>query len=98
ATSISWSPDGKVLAVTFGNSDLDLVDAAIGRVLVGIQGDSHSFVCSLAWRSNRILTTERSDGSVVDCDIRKDDRAICDYKGYRLKFVVLNGLSCLGGI
>ncbi|CAL9074823.1 unnamed protein product [Musa textilis] len=95
-TSISWSPDDKVLAVTFGNSDLDLVDAAIGRVLVGIQGDSHSFVCSLAWRSNRILTTERSDGSVVDYDIRKDDRAICDYKGHRLEVCSLKWSELFG--
>ncbi|THU64862.1 hypothetical protein C4D60_Mb01t30950 [Musa balbisiana] len=95
-TSISWSPDGKVLAVALGNSDLDLVDAATGRVLVGIQGDSHSFVCSLAWRSNAILTTGRSDGSVVDYDIRKDDRAICDYKGHRLEVCSLKWSELFG--
>ncbi|CAL9082896.1 unnamed protein product [Musa acuminata var. zebrina] len=95
-TSISWSPDGKVLAVALGNSDLDLVDAATGRLLVGIQGDSHSFVCSLAWRSNAILTTGRSDGSVVDYDIRKDDRAICDYKGHRLEVCSLKWSELFG--
>ncbi|CAL9192949.1 unnamed protein product [Musa hybrid cultivar] len=95
-TSISWSPDGKVLAVAFGNSDLDLVDAATRRVLVGIQGDSHSFVCSLAWRSNAILTTGRSDGSIVDYDIRKDDRAICDYRGHRLEVCSLKWSELFG--
>uniref|UniRef100_A0A804HX18 Anaphase-promoting complex subunit 4-like WD40 domain-containing protein n=1 Tax=Musa acuminata subsp. malaccensis TaxID=214687 RepID=A0A804HX18_MUSAM len=61
-TCIRWSPDCAVLAVAFGNSDLDLIDPATGHVVDGMEDENQAPVLSLAWRSNSILTVGRFDG------------------------------------
>nr|XP_009386041.1 PREDICTED: cell division cycle 20.2, cofactor of APC complex-like [Musa acuminata subsp. malaccensis] len=95
-TCIRWSQDCAVLAVSFGNSDLSLIDLATGHVVDGMEDENQAPVLSLAWRSNSILTVGRFDGTVVDYDFRKDDMFICFYNGHRrgvcsLKWSVLSG-------
>ncbi|CAD5192080.1 unnamed protein product, partial [Musa acuminata subsp. malaccensis] len=51
---------------------------------------------SIVLSINIIALDGRSDGSIVDYDIRKDDRAICDYRGHRLEVCSLKWSELFG--
>lgn len=81
-TCISWSPDGRVLAIGLNNSLVELWDPEAFQRLRTLQGTRRSCVGSIAW-NNHILTTGGMDGVIRNYDVRVQNCTLRCYRGHR---------------
>ncbi|GMY38386.1 cell division cycle 20.2, cofactor of APC complex-like [Fagus crenata] len=83
-TSVSWSPDGRHIAIGLNNSHVQLWDSTTNRQLRTVSGGHIQRVGSLAW-NNHILTTGGMDGLVVNNDVRVRSHIVETYRGHHLE-------------
>lgn len=81
-TAVSWSPDGRHLAVGLNNSHVQLWNTLQGscRLLRTLRGHSLR-VGSLDWNEN-ILTTGGMDSMIINNDVRVRSHIVGTYRGH----------------
>ncbi|KAM3270828.1 hypothetical protein P3S67_029030 [Capsicum chacoense] len=92
-TSVSWSPDGRRLAVALNNSHVQLWDTLQGssRLLRMLRGHRLR-VGSLDWNDN-ILTTGGMDSMVINKDVHVISHVVGTYRDTLRRYVDGSGLS-----
>nr|DAD24510.1 TPA_asm: hypothetical protein HUJ06_025974 [Nelumbo nucifera] len=76
-TSVSWSPDGRHIAIGLNNSDVQ-----IWGFYSQSKGRHQSRVGSLDWNNINILTTGAVDGLIVNNDVRIRLHIVQTYRGH----------------
>ncbi|KAJ8538745.1 hypothetical protein K7X08_030041 [Anisodus acutangulus] len=79
-TDVSWSPDGRHLAVTLNNSHVQLWDSQSSRLLRTLRGHRLR-VGSLDWNGH-ILTTGGMDCMIINNDVCVRSHVVGTYKGH----------------
>ncbi|AES67898.2 anaphase-promoting complex subunit cdc20-like protein [Medicago truncatula] len=81
-TSVSWQPDGHILAIGLMNSIVQLWDTST-MTRISTWSVGHRFaVSSLAWNNSHILTTGALDGKIVNNDVRVRTHIVSTYSGH----------------
>ncbi|KAM3270865.1 hypothetical protein P3S67_029067 [Capsicum chacoense] len=82
-TSVSWSPDGRHLAVALNNSHVQLWDTLQGssQLLRTLRG-YRLRVGSLEWNGGHILTTGGMDSKIFNNDVRGRSHVVGKYRGH----------------
>nr|XP_010911345.1 cell division cycle 20.2, cofactor of APC complex [Elaeis guineensis] len=80
-TSVSWSPDGQVLAIGLNNSQVELWDPRASQRLRTLRRAHRFCVGSMAW-NDKILTTGGMDGRICNHDVRVENRILQNYSGH----------------
>ncbi|RHN76306.1 putative transcription factor WD40-like family [Medicago truncatula] len=84
-TSVSWQPDGHILAIGLMNSIVQLWDTST-MTRISTWSVGHRFaVSSLAWNNSHILTTGALDGKIVNNDVRVRTHIVSTYSGHTHK-------------
>ncbi|KAJ1699609.1 hypothetical protein LUZ63_008121 [Rhynchospora breviuscula] len=81
-TSVSWAPDGRHLATGQRDSTVVLYDVTAMKPLLTLYGLSTSWVGSLAWNNNHLLTTGGADGLIKTNDVRSMWPIVNVYRGH----------------
>ncbi|XP_059276629.1 cell division cycle 20.2, cofactor of APC complex-like [Lycium ferocissimum] len=79
-TGVSWSPDGRHLAVALNNSHVQLWDTQSSRLLRTLRGHRLR-VGSLDWNGH-ILTTGGMDCMIINNDVRVRSHIVGTYRGH----------------
>ncbi|KAF3653155.1 putative growth-regulating factor 4-like [Capsicum annuum] len=99
-TSVSWSPDGRHLAVALNNSHVQLWDTLQGssQLLRTLRGHRLR-VASLDWNGGHILTTRDMDSMIINSDVRSNIVASGGGVGDQcIKFWNTNTGACLNSV
>ncbi|KAL4592967.1 hypothetical protein LXL04_005976 [Taraxacum kok-saghyz] len=80
-TSVKWAPDGRHIAVGFNNSEVQLWDASINRLMRTLREGHGGRVGSLDW-TNHILTTGSMDSLIINHDVRIRSHITTTYIGH----------------
>ncbi|CAO2821472.1 unnamed protein product [Amaranthus hypochondriacus] len=81
-TSVNWAPDGIHIAVGLINTEVQLWDYSVNRLLRTFRGIHDFYVGSLAWNNN-ILTTGSMDSKIINNDVRTRDHIMGVYRGHQ---------------
>ncbi|KAH7692817.1 cell division cycle 20 cofactor of APC complex protein [Dioscorea alata] len=79
-TSVSWSDDGKTLAVGFASSKIELWDAVALSKVRALEGPRDR-VGSLSW-NEKILTSGSRDTSIINHDVRSFNQSKSYFQGH----------------
>ncbi|PHU08682.1 Cell division cycle 20.1, cofactor of APC complex [Capsicum chinense] len=90
-TSVSWSPDGRHLAVSLNNSHVQLWDTLQGssQLLRTLRGHRLR-VGSLEWNGGHILSTGGMDSKIFNNDVRVRSHVVGKYRGHNQEICGLN--------
>ncbi|KAK6263678.1 hypothetical protein SCA6_019112 [Theobroma cacao] len=93
-TSVSWAPDGQLIAIGLNNSHVQLWDCQVKRQLRTLRGGHRhgTRVNALAW-NNHILTTGGMDARVINNDVRVQEHTVECYMGHQLEVCSLKWSS-----
>ncbi|XP_076919098.1 cell division cycle 20.2, cofactor of APC complex-like [Bidens hawaiensis] len=80
-TSVKWAPDGRHISVGLYNSEVQLWDSSVSKLMRTLRGCHHSRVGSLDW-NNHVLTTGGMDGRIVNNDVRTRQHMVGTYSGH----------------
>ncbi|KAI4304544.1 hypothetical protein MLD38_040039 [Melastoma candidum] len=92
-TSVSWSSDGRHIAMGLNNSEVQLWDYTTNRLLRTLNGGHTRRVGSLAWNSH-ILTTGGRDGRIVNNDVRVRSHIVGTFRGHSHEVCGLKWSAC----
>ncbi|KAM3248210.1 cell division cycle 20.2, cofactor of APC complex isoform X1 [Capsicum annuum] len=80
-TSVTWSDDGKTVAVGCNSSKLQLWDAETSKLVRGLQGHQSRVGC-VAWKGH-ILTSGSKDRAIINHDVRARNSLVSQSRVHR---------------